>query len=59
MPVVLKQEHYDAWVDPKTSGQRVQKIISDALDGFTGYPVSTEVNNTRNDFPELLVTLNA
>ena len=51
MPVVLKQEHYDAWVDPKTSGQRVQEIISDALDGFTGYAVST---NTRNDFPELL-----
>ena len=59
MPVVLKQEHYDAWVDPKTSRQRVQELISDALDGFTDYPVSTEVNNTRNDFPELLVTLNA
>ena len=59
MPVVLKQEHYDAWVDPKTSGQRVQELISDALDDFTGYPVSTEVNNTRNDFPELLMPLKA
>ena len=54
MPVVLKQEHYGAWVDPKTSGQGVQEILSDALDGLTGYPVSTKVNNTRNDSPDLL-----
>lgn len=54
MPVVLKTEHFGAWVDSNTSGTAVQEIISDGLDGLTGYPVSTKVNNTRNDFPELL-----
>jgi hypothetical protein len=34
MPIVLKQEHFGAWVDPKNSGLRVQEIISDTLDGF-------------------------
>lgn len=52
--VVLKPEHFGPWVDPKISRQRVQEIISDALADFKGYPVSTKVNNTRNDFPELL-----
>lgn len=54
MPVVLKQKHYGAWVDPKTTGQGVQEIISDALADFLNYPVSTKVNNTRNDSPDLL-----
>ena len=57
MPVVLKQEHFAAWLDPKTSGQDVQESLSDALSDFAGYPVSSKVNNTRNDFPELLEPL--
>ncbi len=52
MPVVLKPEHFDVWLDPKTRGQG--EALSDALTGHVGYPVSTKVNNTRNDFPELL-----
>lgn len=54
MPIVLKPEHYDAWVDPNTSATAVQEIISDALADFVAYPVNTKVNNARNDFPELL-----
>jgi len=57
MPVVLKPEHFNAWMDPNTSGQSVQEIIADSLNEFSSYPVSTRVNNTRNDFPELLVPL--
>ncbi len=59
MPVALKPEHFDAWMDPNTSGQAVQDIIADSLSEFASYPVSTRVNNTRNDFPELLIPLKA
>jgi putative SOS response-associated peptidase YedK len=57
MPVVLKPDHFAAWLDPKTHGQEVQDALSDALTGFLNYPVSTKVNNTRNDFPGLLEPL--
>jgi putative SOS response-associated peptidase YedK len=59
MPVVLKPEYFDAWMDPNTTGQAVQEIIADSQNEFASYPVSTRVNNTRNDFPELLVPLKA
>ena len=59
MPVVLKPEHFDAWLDPNTPGPDVQEIIADSRNDFDSYPVSTRVNNTRNDFPELLVPLKA
>ena len=59
MPVVLKPEHFDAWMDPHTPAQGVQEIIADSQDEFASHPVSTKVNNTRNDFPELLVPLKA
>ena len=59
MPVVLKPEHFDAWLEPNTSGQAVQEIIADSLNEFASYPVSAKVNNTRNDFPELLIPLKA
>lgn len=59
MPVVLKPEHFNAWLDPNTPGPEVQVIIADSRNEFDSYPVSTRVNNTRNDFPELLVPLKA
>lgn len=59
MPVVLKQDHFEAWLDPKTNGQTAQEIISDSQTNFLSYPVNTKVNNVRNDFPELLVTFNS
>lgn len=59
MPVVLKPGHFDAWLDPNTAGETVQEIIADSLNEFASYPVSTRVNNTRNDFPELLVPFKA
>lgn len=55
MPMVLKPEHFDAWLDPNTPGPTVHEIIADSQNDFGSYPVSTGVNNTRNDFPELLV----
>lgn len=57
MPVVLKPEHYDPWLNPATPAEQVASFIADARGDFEGYPVSTRVNNTRNDFPELLQQL--
>jgi putative SOS response-associated peptidase YedK len=54
MPVVLKPEHFDEWLDRRTTPQRVQAIIDDARTDFASYPVSTMVNSTRNNSPELL-----
>ena len=59
MPVVLKPEHFDAWLDPNTPGPEVQEIIADSQSNFDSYPVSNKVNNTRNDFADLLEPLNS
>ncbi len=57
MPVVLKPEHFAAWLDPKTQRQDVQERLSDAISDFVSDPASTKVNSTHNDFPELLEPL--
>ncbi len=59
MPVVLKPEHFDAWLNSKTHGQAVQEIIADSHMDFISCPVSTKVDNARNDFADLLEPLNS
>ncbi|NCC05218.1 MAG: hypothetical protein EOM37_14560 [Proteobacteria bacterium] len=59
MLVVHKREHYEAWMDPRTEGQRVQGMIHDTVMDFSSYPVSTKVNSARNDYPELIVPIKA
>ncbi|MEO8039152.1 MAG: SOS response-associated peptidase [Betaproteobacteria bacterium] len=57
MPVVLAPTQYAAWLDPSASAEAVQGLIAAAREDFEGYRVSTRVNNTRNDSPDLLVPL--
>ena len=59
MPVVLKPEHFDAWLASNTPGTTVREIIADSQSEFDNYPVSTKVNNARNDFADLLEPLNS
>ena len=59
MPVVLKPEHFDSWLNSKTHGQAVQEIIADSHMDFISCPVSTKVDNARNDFADLLEPLNS
>lgn len=54
MPVVLRREDFDEWLDPATPLERVQALLRQSREDFAGYPVSTMVNNARNDSPELL-----
>jgi len=57
MPVVLKPEHYDAWLDPATAAEAVDQLIADSREDLVGYPVSTRVNNARNDDATLIERL--
>lgn len=54
MPVVLKPEHQNAWLDSATPPDALPQILSDAREDLEAYPVSTRVNNIRNDSPDLL-----
>ena len=54
MPVVLAPEQFDDWLSSNLSSEQVGEALAKARQDLTAYPVSTEVNNTRNDYPELL-----
>jgi len=54
MPVILRPEDYDLWLDP---GVRDATIVADCLMPFDArlmkkYPVSTRVNRPENDEQE-------
>jgi putative SOS response-associated peptidase YedK len=57
MPVILHERDYEAWLDPKNEKL---EALSGLLTPFPAeemraYPISTRVNNTRNDAPDLIV----
>lgn len=56
MPVVLPAEAFDAWTDPALSdAARVQSLVAEsAQSDFTYRTVSTRVNSSRNEGPELI-----
>jgi putative SOS response-associated peptidase YedK len=54
MPVVLKPEQQALWLDPATTADGIQALIAGAREDLAAHPVSTRVNNVRNDFPELM-----
>ncbi len=59
MPLVLRPEDADAWLDPATPATRVDEILGAARDTFEAYAVSTRVNSARNNSPELILRLQA
>ena len=55
MPVILDPADWDTWLDPDTDLDTLQRLLVPAPAGdLEAYPVSTRVNNVRNDSPELL-----
>lgn len=54
MPVVLHEKDFATWLDPLSTEEEIEQLIAQGRDDFEAYAVSTEVNNTRNDYPELL-----
>jgi len=56
MPLLLTSETWDTWLDPhQTDVGEVRGLLHVAQPGeLDAYPVSTEVNNVRNDGPHLV-----
>jgi len=54
MPAILAEEDYDRWIDPsQQAAAELQELIRPAPDDLLQFtPVSTVVNNPRNENPE-------
>lgn len=49
MPVVLPEVSYKEWLDPSTNPARLQQLLAtQPVETFQAYPVSTYVNNPKN-----------
>jgi putative SOS response-associated peptidase YedK len=59
MPLLVEPERYAAWLDPSVSAvEELTGLLVPAAPGrLEAYPVSTLVNNVRNNGPELLDAL--
>lgn len=56
MPVILEPQGEKKWLDPKAKIEDVEKIMKPfPTQKMEAYPISTLVNNPRNDVPEALV----
>jgi len=52
MPVILAPETYGTWLDPKTPAKEALALLGPyPAEAMMAYPVSTRVNNVRNDDP--------
>lgn len=61
MPMCVQPDQWDPWLDPEaTDGAAAVALLTPAAPGWLrADPVSTEVNNVRNNGPELIVPLKA
>ncbi len=59
MPLFVEPEGYDAWLDPAphATEELLELLIPAAPGRLDAFAVSTEVNNVRNNGPELIVPL--
>jgi len=56
MPVILPRRAYEQWLDPdEQKPDRLQPLLAPyPAEEMTAYPVSTTVNNPRNETPECI-----
>jgi len=56
MPVILKPEHYQLWLDPEVQKpEQLQPLLSPyPAEEMVAFPVSSQVNNPANNAPELV-----
>lgn len=61
MPMCVRPQQWDAWLDPEQQdGAAAVDLLTPAAPGWlTADPVSTEVNNVRNNGPELVAPIAA
>ena len=53
MPVVVHEELWNDWINPKSPPDLINEMINDSIQRFNFHPVSNLVNNPRNDSPAL------
>jgi putative SOS response-associated peptidase YedK len=54
MPVILPRKAEEAWLDPKSPPEALKALLVPYVGEMEALPLSTAVNNPRNDGPELL-----
>jgi len=55
MPVIIASQDYDRWLAKTTPPEDVQAMLHQyPAEGMESFPVSTPVNNPRNDVPQCL-----
>jgi len=54
MPVILPREAEAAWLDPGSSPETLKALMVPHVGTMEAVPLSTAVNNPRNDGPEIL-----
>ncbi len=57
MPIILEPEQWQLWLSSTATFEQVNCAIAHSREIFDSYPVSTAVDNTNNDYPELVVPL--
>ncbi|SFJ42459.1 SOS response-associated peptidase [Planctomicrobium piriforme] len=58
MPVLVEPNLFEAWLDPKAEPEFLKGLVQpQEWNGFELVPVSTVVNNARNDTPECVQAL--
>ena len=58
MPLPIRERDWDLWLDPGAAPEQVQQVLgAHAAEQLTAYPVSTAVNNVRNNGPDLMQPL--
>ena len=61
MPVIVAPEDYARWLDPRLDDPvAIQEMLQPfPAELMRAYPVSTRVNNVKNDAPDLIETIEA
>lgn len=54
MPVMIKPEMYNRWLDPETKASQLEELLVPYDDQIDYYPVSTAVNSPRNNTADLI-----
>jgi putative SOS response-associated peptidase YedK len=60
MPLFVEREHWDDWLDPDIDGSTsdlADLLIPASTGKLDAYPVSTAVNNVRNNGPDLILAV--
>jgi putative SOS response-associated peptidase YedK len=59
-PLTVGPDDWERWLDPEVPGEQVAGLLVPAVPGvLDAYPVSTAVNNVRNNGPDLLDPIEA